>query len=213
MALSYLRRHRRWLFGFLWLVIRGLHHPLHPGLPGRQRGIRPPKCSRRLGGQEIKVSEFERTYRQQVGFYERMSQAQGRSLTPEMLRRMGLEEQVFQGLVEEQILALEADRLGDERDRRGRGSRAPDLPGLPGRWEIHGRRRAASAPLPAGTLRGGLRRGTALASQEGPARGHARRRGRGERRRSGGRVPSARGAGQGRVRSGRSGAVPRERSR
>jgi peptidyl-prolyl cis-trans isomerase D len=111
MALSYLRRHRRWLFGFLWLVIAAFIILYIPAFQGDNEGT-PAEVLATVGGQQIKVSEFERTYRQQVGFYERMSQAQGRSLTPEMLRRMGLEEQVFQGLVEEKILALEADRLG-----------------------------------------------------------------------------------------------------
>ena len=108
MALSMMRRHRRWLYVFLWIVILGFvafYIPLFKS--GGETGVQETLAT--VGGETISVSEFQKTYLRQRGFYERMYQGK---MTPAMLRRLGLENQVLESLVSERLVGLEAKRLG-----------------------------------------------------------------------------------------------------
>lgn len=108
MALGFMRRHRRWLFGFLWLVIAAFIILYIPAFQGSSVGS-PGETLGRVGGLSITVGEFQRNYVRQRQMYERLSQGK---LDPAALRRMGLEEQVFDSLVVERLVILEANRLG-----------------------------------------------------------------------------------------------------
>src|SRR5262245_10073259 len=108
MALGYMRRHRRWLYVFLWLVIAAFIILYIPAFQGAQAGS-PGERLGSVGGLTITVGEFQRSYLRQRQFYERLYQGKADA---ETLRRLGLEEQVFQGLVTERLVALEAKRLG-----------------------------------------------------------------------------------------------------
>jgi peptidyl-prolyl cis-trans isomerase D len=108
MALGYMRRHRKWLYAFLWLVILAFIVLYIPAFEGESAG--PGQTLAVVGGEPVSVGEFQRAYRSQLQFYERLYQ--GRAMDPALLRRLGLEEQVFQGLVEERLVVLEARRLG-----------------------------------------------------------------------------------------------------
>lgn len=108
MALQFMRRHRRWLFGFLWLVILAfiiLYIPAFQGDDDQGLGA----AVAEVGDERITVGQFQRTYLRQRQMYQGMYQGR---LSDEMLRRLGLEEQTLQALVDERILALEAARLG-----------------------------------------------------------------------------------------------------
>jgi len=109
MALGFMRRHRRWLYVFLWLVIAAFIILYIPAFQGETVGS-PGETLARVGGEPISVGEYQRSYLRQRSFYERMYQ--GRGLDASMLRRLGLEEQVFRSLVEERLVTLEARRLG-----------------------------------------------------------------------------------------------------
>ncbi len=109
MALGFMRRHRRWLYGFLWLVIAAFIILYIPAFQGESAGS-PAQTLALVGGESISVGEFQRSYLRQRQFYERLYQ--GRKLDAATLRRLGLEEQVFQGLVEDRLVLLEARRLG-----------------------------------------------------------------------------------------------------
>jgi peptidyl-prolyl cis-trans isomerase D len=109
MALGMMRRHRRWLYVFLWIVILGfivLYIPTFrqaagAGSPGEALAI--------IGGEKITVGQFQKAYLRQRAFYERLYQGR---MNPDMLRRLGLEDQVLESLVMDRLVALEAERLG-----------------------------------------------------------------------------------------------------
>jgi peptidyl-prolyl cis-trans isomerase D len=108
MALSYMRRHRRWLYVFLWLVIAAFIILYIPAFQGAQAGS-PGEALASVGGLPITVGEFQSNYLRQRQVYERMYPGR---VDAAMLKRMGLENQVFEGLVAERVVALEAKRLG-----------------------------------------------------------------------------------------------------
>ena len=108
MALGFMRRHRRWLYVFLWLVIAAFIILYIPAFEGESAGS-PGQTLALVGKEPISVGEFQRAYLRQRQFYERLYQ--GRPLDAAMLRRLGLEEQVLQGLVEDRLVLLEARRL------------------------------------------------------------------------------------------------------
>ncbi len=108
MALSYMRRHRRWLYVFLWLVIAAFIILYIPAFQGAQAGS-PGEALASVGGLPITVGEFQRDYLRQRQVYERMYQGR---VDAAMLKRLGLEDQVLDGLVAERIVTLEAKRLG-----------------------------------------------------------------------------------------------------
>jgi peptidyl-prolyl cis-trans isomerase D len=108
MALGFMRRHRRWLFGFLWLVILAfiiLYIPAFQGDEEQGLGL----TVAQVADSKITLGEYQRSYLRQRQMYQ--SLYQGR-MNDEMLRRLGIEEQVLQGLVDDRILVLEAERLG-----------------------------------------------------------------------------------------------------
>jgi peptidyl-prolyl cis-trans isomerase D len=109
MALGFMRRHRRWLYVFLWIVIAAFIILYIPAFQGDSAGS-PGQTLAKVGEEPISVGEFQRAYLRQRQFYERLYQ--GRKLDSAMLKRLGLEEQVLQGLVEERLVLLEARRLG-----------------------------------------------------------------------------------------------------
>lgn len=108
MALGFMRRHRRWLYVFLWLVIAAFIILYIPAFQGADAGS-PGELLATVGDEPITVGEFQKTYNRQRQFYERLYQGR---LDSRAFRRLGLEEQTFQSLVEERLVALEAKRLG-----------------------------------------------------------------------------------------------------
>lgn len=108
MALSFMRRHRKWLFGFLWLVIAAFIILYIPALQSSdEEGAGATLVE--VGPLKVTVSDYQKAYQQQRARYE--SIYQGR-LDAEALRRLGLQEQTLQALVDERVLLLEAKRLG-----------------------------------------------------------------------------------------------------
>jgi peptidyl-prolyl cis-trans isomerase D len=108
MALGFMRRHRRWLFGFLWLVIFAFIILYIPAFTrDADQGLG--QTVAQVADRKITLGEYQRSYQRQRQMYQ--SLYQGR-MNDEMLRRLGLEEQALQGLVDERILLLEAERLG-----------------------------------------------------------------------------------------------------
>ena len=108
MALGFMRRHRRWLYGFLWLVIITFILLYIPAFTEQEDvGLGAPVAE--VADRKISVGEFQRSYLRQRQMYQTMYQGR---LTDELMRRLGIEEQALQGLVDDQILALEAERLG-----------------------------------------------------------------------------------------------------
>jgi peptidyl-prolyl cis-trans isomerase D len=108
MALGFMRRHRRWLVVFLWLVILAFIVLYVPAFQDADVGS-PGETLAEVGGVPITVGEFQRAYMRQR---QRMQQMYGNQLDPAMLERLGLDEQVLSSLIEQRLVRLEAERLG-----------------------------------------------------------------------------------------------------
>jgi peptidyl-prolyl cis-trans isomerase D len=126
MALGYMRRHRRWLYGFLWLVIAAfiiLYIPAFTDMDESGAGA----TLVQVGALPITVGEYQKAYLRQREIYQNMYQGR---LDNEALKRMGLEEQTLQALIDERVLLLEARRLGlsvDDDTVRTRLATAPEF--------------------------------------------------------------------------------------
>jgi peptidyl-prolyl cis-trans isomerase D len=108
MALGFMRRHKKWLYVFLWVVILGFIVFYIPAFQGLDEGT-PGEAVGYVAGTPITVAEFQRAYLQRRQLYERVYQGR---LDAAMLRNLGLDEQVFEGLVAGKLVAHEARRLG-----------------------------------------------------------------------------------------------------
>jgi peptidyl-prolyl cis-trans isomerase D len=107
MALAAMRRHRRWLYIFLWLVIAAFVILYIPALQTQGAGT-PAEVMVTVGRLPITVGEFQRTYVRQRQMYARLYQGR---LDEKMLRQLGLEDQVIDSLVTDRLVDLEAKRL------------------------------------------------------------------------------------------------------
>jgi len=108
MALGFMRRHRRYLYGFLWVVIAAFVFLYTPALQPKGTGT-PGEVLGRVGGLTITVGEFQKSYLRLRRTYEDMYRGR---MDPAMLKSLGLEETAFQGLVTDRLIQLEARRLG-----------------------------------------------------------------------------------------------------
>lgn len=108
MALGFMRRHRRWLYVFLWLVIGAFIVLYIPAFQQAGEGAAGETLGR-VGDLKITAGEFQKAYLRQRQTYARLYQGR---LDDAMLRNMGLDEQVFDSLVAERLVRLEAQRLG-----------------------------------------------------------------------------------------------------
>jgi peptidyl-prolyl cis-trans isomerase D len=108
MALALMRRHKRWLYVFLWLVIAAFIILYIPAFQDEGRGT-PGETVVTVGGLPVSVGEFQRTYTRQRQVYDRLYQGR---LDENMLRQLGLENQVLEGLVTDRLVELESKRLG-----------------------------------------------------------------------------------------------------
>ena len=129
MALAFMRRHKKWLTIFLWMMIPAmilafvaLYIPTEDARAGSPGGV-----LAEVGGQPITLGEYQRAYRQQR---QRVEQMYGGRLDPQMLERFGLKEQSLQSLVEQKLVALEAHRLGLTIDDETLAREIANIPGF-----------------------------------------------------------------------------------
>jgi peptidyl-prolyl cis-trans isomerase D len=108
MALAAMRRHRRWLYGFLWLVILAFIILYVPALTDQGEGT-PAETVVSVGGMPISAGEYKRAYSRQRQYYARLYQGR---LDENMIRQLGLDSQVLETLVTDRLVTLEAQRLG-----------------------------------------------------------------------------------------------------
>ncbi|MEO8499291.1 MAG: peptidyl-prolyl cis-trans isomerase [Vicinamibacteria bacterium] len=110
MALAFLRRHRRWFFVFLWVVILAFVILYIPNLDPAARLADATVAT--VGGRPIPASEFQKQYLRQRRQFLSMNQGVDES----MLERMGLRDQVLSTMLRERLEGLEAERLGFQVD-------------------------------------------------------------------------------------------------
>lgn len=126
MALGFMRRHKRWLYGFLWLVIAAfiiLYIPAFTDVTERGAGA----TLVEVGTLPITVGEYQKAYLRQREMYQSMYQGRIDNAT---LKRLGIEEQTLQALIDDRVLQLEAKRLGiavDDEAIRQRLATSPEF--------------------------------------------------------------------------------------
>jgi parvulin-like peptidyl-prolyl isomerase len=125
MALAFLRRHRRWFFVFLWVVILAFVILYIPNTDPATSLANTTVAT--VGGQAIQANEFQRVYLRQRRQFLDMNQGQ---IDEAMLERMGLREQVLSSMVRARLEALEADRLGFQVDDKALVKAITDDPQL-----------------------------------------------------------------------------------
>ena len=93
MALGFMRRHRRWLYVFLWVVVAAFIILYIPAFTGMGDDSAAGATLVEVGSLPITVGEYQKAYLRQREMYQSMYQGR---LDNEMLKRMGLEEQTLQ---------------------------------------------------------------------------------------------------------------------
>ena len=107
MALSYMRRHRRWLYGLLWLVIAAFIVFYIPAFLDMGEGQM--NAVARVGQRTITMEEFRSRFDQMRLRFQSLYQ---REMDMRTAKQQGLPEYALQSLVEEILVQEEARRLG-----------------------------------------------------------------------------------------------------
>jgi peptidyl-prolyl cis-trans isomerase D len=109
--LDRMRRHRNWLKWSLFLVVVAfiaLYFPDFMGAPGGSPTALNAAVAR-VDGETITASTFRRVYQRQMQAY---SQAYGGSVNAQLLKQLGIDQQILRQLIDERVAVAEARRLG-----------------------------------------------------------------------------------------------------
>ena len=109
--LDRMRRHKGWLKWSLGLVVLAFVVFYIPDFLQTQTavGAAPGEVIAEVNGQELTAGEFQRRYTTQVQAYR---QAYGANINAQMLKQLGIEQQILQQMVDEQAALAEAQRQG-----------------------------------------------------------------------------------------------------
>src|SRR5205807_8752586 len=107
--LDRMRRHRRWLKWSLGLVCLAFVIFYIPDfLRGSGADAASGDTIARIEGQEITTGEFRRTYQAQLQAYR---SAYGANMSDQLLKQLGIEQQILQQMIDERAALAEASRL------------------------------------------------------------------------------------------------------
>lgn len=104
-----MRRHKGWLKWSLALVVLTFVVFYIPDFLTPTAGAAPGEVLAEVDGQPITVREFQRRYQAQLQAYRN---AYGAQLSEELLRQLGIEQQILQQMIDEQAMVAQARRLG-----------------------------------------------------------------------------------------------------
>ena len=108
--LDRMRRHKGWLKWSLFLVVVAFIALYFPDFMRQDTGAAAPgDVVARVGGEDITAGEFRRAYMSQIAMYQR---AYGNSVNPDLLRQMGIDQQILRQMLDERAAVQEARRLG-----------------------------------------------------------------------------------------------------
>src|SRR5690606_4460992 len=109
--LDRMRRHKNWLKWSLFLVVVAFIALYFPDFMATNTGAGASNSMAiaRVGDEEITAGAFRAAYQRQR---EAFSQAYGGRVNPQLLRQLGLEQQILRQLVDERTALAEAKRLG-----------------------------------------------------------------------------------------------------
>ena len=159
--LDRMRRHRGWLKWSLALVVVAFIALYFPEFVPQDTGMAAPgDVVATVGSEEITAGEFRRAYLGQLAMYQR---AYGSNVNVQMLRQMGIDQQILQQLVDERAAEQEARRLGLRVSDAEVAQRIRAIPGFQrdGRFSPEVYRmalRTATPPMTVAEFEEGLRR-------------------------------------------------------
>ena len=104
-----MRRHKGWLKWSLALVVLTFVVFYIPDFFTASTGAAPREVLAEVEGQDITVREFQQRYRAQLQAYR---SAYGAQMSEQLLRQLGIEQQILQSLVDEEAMLAEARRQG-----------------------------------------------------------------------------------------------------
>ena len=108
--LDRMRRHKDWLKWSLGIVVLAFILFYIPDfLHGTGADAAAGDTIAKVEGQEITAGDFRRTYQSQLQQYR---SAYGASMSDQLLKQLGVEQQILQQMVDERAALSEADRLG-----------------------------------------------------------------------------------------------------
>ncbi len=107
--LDRMRRHKGWLKWSLALVVLTFVVFYIPDFFSASTGAAPSEVLAEVEGQDITVREFQQRYRAQLQAYRN---AYGAQMSEQLLRQLGIEQQILQSLVDEEAMVAEARRQG-----------------------------------------------------------------------------------------------------
>jgi peptidyl-prolyl cis-trans isomerase D len=107
--LDRMRRHKGWLKWSLALVVLTFVVFYIPDLITPTAGAAPNEVLAEVAGQTITVGDFQRRYTAQLQAYRN---AYGSQLSEQLLRQLGIEQQILQQMVDEEAMVAEARRQG-----------------------------------------------------------------------------------------------------
>lgn len=127
--LDRMRRHRGWLKWSLGLVVVTFVLLYVPSFldPLAGTGANPNDAIATVDGRKITVGTFQRAYQMQLM---QVQQAYGGQLTDDMIRQLGIAQRVVQGLIDEEAMLAEAERLGLEVSDAELRERIINMPGF-----------------------------------------------------------------------------------
>src|SRR6188768_3585998 len=110
--LDRMRRHRNWLKWSLGLVCLAFVIFYIPDfLRGTGAGAASSDAVASVNGTEIRSEEFRRAYQGQLQAYR---SAYGAGMSEQLLKQLGIDQQIMQQLIDERAALAEADRLNIE---------------------------------------------------------------------------------------------------
>jgi len=110
--LDRMRRHKGWLKWSLGLVVLAfilLYIPSYISEPTVSVGVLPSEVIAEVEGHEVTAGQFLQLYNSQVQAYRT---AYGESMTDELLRQLGIDQQILQQAIDETATLTEAERQG-----------------------------------------------------------------------------------------------------
>jgi len=126
--LDRMRRHKAWLKWSLAIVVGAFILLYVPSFLSPQgAGTAPSDVIATIEGRSITVAKYQLVYQQQIT---QMRSAYGGELTDDLLRQLGISQQVVQQLIDEEAILVEADRLGVEVNDGELRSRILKVPGF-----------------------------------------------------------------------------------
>src|SRR5512145_338618 len=106
--LDRMRRHKNWLKWSLAIVVVAFIWLYIPSFMDNPAGAGNQDVVATVDGRDITVARFRRAYQQQMQAYRT---AYGANMDDRLLRQLGIEQRIVQGMIEEELALSEADRL------------------------------------------------------------------------------------------------------